>query len=155
MPASTAKRVTKLTKVVPADTIQAARELLRDGFSVAQVTERTGVRKWLAEQLKSEIVNRLPPPEAKIIPENYDATTRAMLETALAELEPHGLSLRAINTLERAGLLFVSDLLAYRPAELLTVTSFSRGQLNEVFRALENIGLYRVGRQPAACQAVA
>lgn len=50
------------------------------------------------------------------------------------------LSLRTINTLEKAGIFTVRDLLQKHPNELLTLKNFGNKGLKEIYKALANLG---------------
>jgi DNA-directed RNA polymerase subunit alpha len=59
------------------------------------------------------------------------------LEMSTAEI---GLAVRTTNCLEERGIFTVYD--------LLSISNFGEKTLEEVYKALENIGFYRPGRDP-------
>jgi len=67
------------------------------------------------------------------------------LEWSTAEL---GLSVRTTNCLDEQGISTIGDLLASQREDLLRIPNFGEKTLEDVFRALERLGFYRVGRQP-------
>jgi DNA-directed RNA polymerase subunit alpha len=60
-----------------------------------------------------------------------------------------GLAVRTTNCLEERGVFTVNDLLHCTPQDLLSISNFGEKTLEEVYKALEGIGFYRPGRQPA------
>jgi DNA-directed RNA polymerase subunit alpha len=72
--------------------------------------------------------------------------TKAKLEMSTAEI---GLAVRTTNCLEERGVFTVNDLLHCTPQDLLSISNFGEKTLEEVYKALEGIGFYRPGRQPA------
>ena len=68
------------------------------------------------------------------------------LEMSTAEI---GLSVRTTNCLEERGIFTVLDLLHCTRDDLLSISNFGEKTLEEVYKALEGIGFYRTGRQPA------
>jgi DNA-directed RNA polymerase subunit alpha len=70
---------------------------------------------------------------------------KAKLEMSTAEI---GLAVRTTNCLEERGVFTVNDLLHCTREELLNISNFGEKTLEEVYKALENIGFYRAGRQP-------
>lgn len=68
------------------------------------------------------------------------------LEMSTAEI---GLSVRTTNCLEERGIFTVQDLLNCTRDDLLAISNFGEKTLDEVYRALEGIGLYRRSRQPS------
>ena len=68
------------------------------------------------------------------------------LEMSTAEI---GLSVRTTNCLEEKGIFTVLDLLNCTREDLLGISNFGEKTLEEVYKALEGIGLYRRGKQPA------
>lgn len=67
------------------------------------------------------------------------------LEMSTAEI---GLAVRTTNCLEERGVFTVNDLLHCTKDDLLSISNFGEKTLEEVYKALENIGFYRRGRQP-------
>lgn len=63
------------------------------------------------------------------------------LELSTAEI---GLTVRTTNCLEERGIFTVRDLLNCRPEDLLSINNFGEKTLEEVFKALEDIGFRRV-----------
>ncbi len=72
---------------------------------------------------------------------------KAKLEMSTAEI---GLAVRTTNCLEERGVFTVNDLLQCKPEDLLSISNFGEKTLEEVYKALESVGFYRPGRQPAA-----
>ena len=68
------------------------------------------------------------------------------LEMSTAEI---GLAVRTTNCLEERGVFTVDDLLNCTREDLLSISNFGEKTLEEVYKALENVGFYRPGRQPA------
>jgi DNA-directed RNA polymerase subunit alpha len=68
---------------------------------------------------------------------------QAQLEKSTAEV---GLTVRTTNCLEERGIFTVRDLLNSTPADLLGIANFGEKTLEEVYKALENIGFSRPGR---------
>ena len=66
------------------------------------------------------------------------------LEMSTAEI---GLSVRTTNCLEERGIFTVRDLLNCTRDDLLAISNFGEKTLEEVYRALEGIGLYRRSRR--------
>ena len=66
------------------------------------------------------------------------------LEWSTAEL---GLSVRTTNCLDEQGICTIGDLLACRREDLLCIANFGEKTLEDVYRALEKLGFYRVDRQ--------
>ena len=62
------------------------------------------------------------------------------LELSTAEI---GLTVRTTNCLEEKGIFNVRQLLNTTPAELLSIQNFGEKTLEEVYRALEEIGFRR------------
>ena len=75
---------------------------------------------------------------------------RERLELSIAEME---LSVRTTNCLEETGILTVRDLLNATPRRLLGISNFGEKTLEEVYGALEKLGFYRPGHQPAVALA--
>jgi DNA-directed RNA polymerase subunit alpha len=70
---------------------------------------------------------------------------RERLEMSTAEI---GLSVRTTNCLEERGIFTVRDLLHCDREDLLGISNFGEKTLEEVYKALEDIGFYRPNRQP-------
>jgi len=68
------------------------------------------------------------------------------LEMSTAEI---GLAVRTTNCLEERGVFTVNDLLQCTREDLLSISNFGEKTLEEVYKALESVGFYRPGRQPA------
>jgi DNA-directed RNA polymerase subunit alpha len=68
------------------------------------------------------------------------------LEMSTAEI---GLAVRTTNCLEERGVFTVNDLLHCTREDLLSISNFGEKTLEEVYKALEGIGFYRRGREPA------
>jgi DNA-directed RNA polymerase subunit alpha len=68
------------------------------------------------------------------------------LQMSTAEI---GLSVRTTNCLEERGIFTVQDLLNCTRADLLSISNFGEKTLEEVYRALENVGFCRPGRRPS------
>lgn len=68
------------------------------------------------------------------------------LEMSTAEI---GLSVRTTNCLEERGIFTVLELLHCARDDLLSISNFGEKTLEEVYKALEEIGFYRGGKQPA------
>ena len=64
------------------------------------------------------------------------------LEMSTAEI---GLAVRTTNCLEEKGIFTVHDLLLTRREDLLGISNFGEKTLEEVYKALENIGFARPG----------
>ena len=71
---------------------------------------------------------------------------REKLEMSTAEI---GLAVRTTNCLEERGVFTVNDLLHCTREDLLSISNFGEKTLEEVYKALENVGFYRPGREPA------
>jgi DNA-directed RNA polymerase subunit alpha len=69
------------------------------------------------------------------------------LEMSTAEI---GLAVRTTNCLEERGVFTVYDLLHCTREDLLSISNFGEKTLEEVYKALENVGFYRPGRRPVA-----
>lgn len=67
------------------------------------------------------------------------------LEMSTAEI---GLAVRTTNCLEERGIFTVHDLLHCRREDLLSISNFGEKTLEEVYKALEDIGFHRPNRQP-------
>ena len=70
---------------------------------------------------------------------------RSKLEMSTAEI---GLSVRTTNCLEERGIFTVQDLLNCSREDLLSISNFGEKTLEEVYKALEGINLYRESRRP-------
>jgi DNA-directed RNA polymerase subunit alpha len=68
------------------------------------------------------------------------------LDMSTAEI---GLTVRTTNCLEERGIFTVRDLLNCTRDDLLAISNFGEKTLEEVYLALEGIGFYRPGREPA------
>lgn len=66
------------------------------------------------------------------------------LQMSTAEI---GLSVRTTNCLDEQGISTVEDLLKCRRADLLAIPNFGEKTLEEVYKALETLGFYRVDRK--------
>ena len=64
------------------------------------------------------------------------------LEMSTAEI---GLAVRTTNCLEERGVFTVNDLLHCKREDLLSISNFGEKTLEEVYKALENVGFYRPG----------
>lgn len=64
------------------------------------------------------------------------------LDLSTAEI---GLTVRTTNCLEERGIFTVRDLLNTTRSELLSINNFGEKTLEEVYKALEEIGFYRSG----------
>ena len=71
-------------------------------------------------------------------------TMKARLEMSTAEI---GLSVRTTNCLEEKGIFTVDDLLHRTRDDLLSISNFGEKTLEEVYKALENIGFHRQAKQ--------
>lgn len=67
---------------------------------------------------------------------------REKLDLSTAEI---GLTVRTTNCLEEKGIFSVRDLLNTTRADLLSISNFGEKTLEEVYKALENIGFCRPG----------
>ena len=75
----------------------------------------------------------------------YGQDLKDKLEMSTAEI---GLAVRTTNCLEERGVFTVDDLLNCTREDLLSISNFGEKTLEEVNKALENVGFYRPGRQP-------
>jgi DNA-directed RNA polymerase subunit alpha len=75
---------------------------------------------------------------------------RDKLEMSTAEI---GLAVRTTNCLEERGVFTVDDLLNCTREDLLSISNFGEKTLEEVYKALENVGFYRPGHAPAEAYA--
>jgi DNA-directed RNA polymerase subunit alpha len=72
------------------------------------------------------------------------------LEMSTAEI---GLSVRTTNCLEEKGIFTVYDLLHCKRDDLLSISNFGEKTLEEVYKALEGIGFYRMQKRQMAAAA--
>lgn len=72
---------------------------------------------------------------------------RDKLEMSTAEI---GLAVRTTNCLEERGVFTVNDLLHCTREDLLSISNFGEKTLEEVYKALENVGFYRASRAAAS-----
>ena len=77
--------------------------------------------------------------------EEASRSLRQRLEMSTAEI---GLSVRTTNCLEERGIFTVRDLLNCNRDDLLGISNFGEKTLEEVYKALEEIGFYRQTRRP-------
>jgi DNA-directed RNA polymerase subunit alpha len=75
-----------------------------------------------------------------------EEASRNLLEKLDLSTAEIGLTVRTTNCLEERGIFTVRDLLNTTRNELLGITNFGEKTLEEVYRALENIGFYRPDR---------
>ena len=68
------------------------------------------------------------------------------LEMSTAEV---GLSVRTTNCLEERGIFTVNDLLHCTRDDLLAISNFGEKTLEEVYKALEDIGFFRKSKREA------
>ena len=68
------------------------------------------------------------------------------LEMSTAEI---GLSVRTTNCLEERGIFTVQDLLNCTRDDLLSISNFGEKTLEEVYKSLEGVGLYRKCKRQA------
>jgi DNA-directed RNA polymerase subunit alpha len=81
--------------------------------------------------------------------EDSDAQGMAeKLEMSTAEI---GLTVRTTNCLEERGIFTVNDLLNCTREDLLGISNFGEKTLEEVYKALEEIGFHRRLKREAAC----
>ncbi|HWB10201.1 MAG TPA: DNA-directed RNA polymerase subunit alpha C-terminal domain-containing protein [Pirellulales bacterium] len=78
--------------------------------------------------------------------DEFEKGLKERLEMSTAEI---GLSVRTTNCLEERGIFTVNDLLNCTRDDLLAISNFGEKTLDEVFKALEGVGFYRRGREPA------
>ncbi len=71
-------------------------------------------------------------------------TMKSRLEMSTAEI---GLTVRTTNCLEEKGIFTVNDLLHRTRDDLLSISNFGEKTLEEVYKALENIGFHRREKQ--------
>lgn len=79
--------------------------------------------------------------------DNRPEEMQVKLEMSTAEID---LSVRTTNCLEERGIFTVGDLLNCTREDLLSISNFGEKTLEEVYRALEEVGFYRPGREPLA-----
>ncbi|MCH5373958.1 MAG: DNA-directed RNA polymerase subunit alpha [Planctomycetes bacterium] len=72
--------------------------------------------------------------------EEASRSLKERLELSTAEI---GLTVRTTNCLEERGIFTVRDLLNCRPDDLLSISNFGEKTLEEVYKALEDIGFPR------------
>jgi DNA-directed RNA polymerase subunit alpha len=77
--------------------------------------------------------------------EEQARVVRERLEMSTAEI---GLSVRTTNCLEEKGIFTVRDLLHCDREDLLSISNFGEKTLEEVYKALEEIGFHRQCRHP-------
>jgi DNA-directed RNA polymerase subunit alpha len=77
--------------------------------------------------------------------EEQARVVREHLEMSTAEI---GLSVRTTNCLEERGIFTVRDLLNCDREDLLSISNFGEKTLEEVYKALEDIGFHRQCRHP-------
>jgi DNA-directed RNA polymerase subunit alpha len=82
--------------------------------------------------------------------DEFEKGLKDRLEMSTAEI---GLSVRTTNCLEERGIFTVQDLLNCTRDDLLAISNFGEKTLDEVYKALESVGFYRRGRQPAQATA--
>ena len=75
----------------------------------------------------------------------YTQDLKDKLEMSTAEI---GLAVRTTNCLEERGVFTVHDLLHCTREDLLSISNFGQKTLEEVYKALENVGFFRPGHQP-------
>lgn len=88
---------------------------------------------------------RIPLPKR----ENTAEDIAAKLAMSTAEI---GLSVRTTNCLEERGIFTVRDLLYCSREDLLGISNFGEKTLDEVFLALESVGLIRESKLNSVCQ---
>ncbi len=72
--------------------------------------------------------------------EEASKSQKEKLELSTAEI---GLTVRTTNCLEERGIFTVRDLLNTTRENLLSISNFGEKTLEEVYKALENVGFYR------------
>ena len=70
----------------------------------------------------------------------------ARLEMSTAEM---GLSVRTTNCLEERGIFTVNDLLHRTREDLLSISNFGEKTLEEVYKALADVGFHRTSSRPS------
>ena len=79
--------------------------------------------------------------------EEQGKSLKQKLEMSTAEI---GLTVRTTNCLEERGIFTVRDLLNCTREDLLSISNFGEKTLEEVYKALENVGFYRPERRHAS-----
>lgn len=79
--------------------------------------------------------------------EEESRSLQERLELSNAEI---GLTVRTTNCLEERGIFTVRDLLHTTREELLSISNFGEKTLDEVYRALEEVGFHRSPQAPVA-----
>ncbi|MCL4678164.1 MAG: DNA-directed RNA polymerase subunit alpha [Alphaproteobacteria bacterium] len=79
--------------------------------------------------------------------EEASRSLKERLELSTAEI---GLTVRTTNCLEERGIFTVRDLLNCRPEDLLSISNFGEKTLEEVYKALDDIGFPRARRRATA-----
>ena len=79
------------------------------------------------------------------LPADAREEERERLSRPIADI---GISVKAVNSLEVAGIFSVGQLLMRRPSELLLVTNIGKKTLDEIISGLETLGYYRKGSLP-------
>ncbi len=82
--------------------------------------------------------------------EGQERLQEARLDMSTAEI---GLTVRTTNCLEERGIFTVADLLNTTRTELLSIPNFGEKTLEEVYKALEDIGFLRRSRRPTTAAA--
>lgn len=88
---------------------------------------------------------RIPLPKR----ENTAEDIEAKLGMSTAEI---GLTVRTTNCLEERGIFTVNDLVQCSRDDLLSISNFGEKTLDEVFQALESVGLYRRSKMDTVSQ---
>ena len=88
---------------------------------------------------------RIPLPKR----ENTAEDMAAKLDMSTAEI---GLSVRTTNCLEERGIFTVRDLVHCSREDLLSISNFGEKTLDEVYLALESVGLVRKSKMEAVNQ---
>lgn len=78
--------------------------------------------------------------------EEESRSLQQRLEMSTAEI---GLTVRTTNCLEEKGIFTVQDLLNTTRDDLLSISNFGEKTLEEVYKALEDVGFHRPGDRPA------
>ncbi len=76
-----------------------------------------------------------------------DMQARDMAEKLHMSTAEVGLSVRTTNCLEERGIFTVMDLLHCTRDDLLSISNFGEKTLEEVYKALEDVGFYRKSRR--------